>query len=362
MIRCRRCVIPETRPDTEFIDGVCSACLAFDRRPEIDWGQRKQDLIDLLDRHHGRVMVPSSGGKDSTAQVLMMKELGADVTVVTATTCHLTPIGRQNINNLARHARTYEVTPNQKDRAKLNRIGLEMVGDISWPEHMAIFTTPFRMACDLKLPLIMYGENPQAEYGGPSRDSQEARTMTRRWVSEFGGFLGLRPQDVATMGIDMGDYIPPKDATLAHFAVEAHFLGAYLPWDSHANAKMAIEAGLVYERPCAANWWEWENLDNWQTSCHDAGMFRKYGYGRGAAQISVDIRAGLIPREYALEWVRAHDGEFPEKYLGISFDEGAARIGMTEAEIVAQLDQFTNWDLFGRVDGRRPILKEFCLG
>jgi len=345
VIRCRRCTIPDTRPDTEFVGGVCSACLAFDRRPEINWAQRKQDLIDLLDRHNGRVMVPSSGGKDSTAQVLMMKELGADVTVVTATTCHLTGLGRQNINNLARHARTYEVTPNQKDRAKLNRIGLEMVGDISWPEHMAIFTTPFRMACDLKLPLIMYGENPQAEYGGPSKDSQEARTMTRRWVSEFGGFLGLRPQDIAAMGYDMTDYLPPKDATLAHFAVEAYFLGAYLPWDSALNATMAIDAGMKFAKPSSANWWEWENLDNAQTGIHDYMMFRKYGYGRGCAQISVDIRQGRISRENALAWVNEYDGVFPEVYAGVTIDEVLDRIGMTRKELNVIIENFTNKDL-----------------
>lgn len=346
MIRCRRCVIPDTRPDTEFIDGVCSACLAFDRRPEIDWDRRKQDLVDLLDRHHGRVMVPSSGGKDSTAQALIMKEMGADVTVVTATTCHLTPIGRQNIDNLARYARTYEVTPNQKTRAALNRIGLEMVGDISWPEHMAIFTTPFRMACDLRLPLILYGENPQAEYGGPTRDSQEARTMTRRWVSEFGGFLGLRPADIAAMGYDMSDYLPPKDATLAHFAVEAHFLGAYLPWDSYRNAMAAIQAGMRFALPCPANYWEWENLDNAQTGIHDHMMYRKYGYGRGAAQISVDIRNGLITREKALAWVLEHDGLFPIQYAGVHINDVLHRLEISREHLEAIMDRYTNWDLF----------------
>ena len=75
-----------------------------------------------------------------------MQALGAEVTVVTARTCHLTEIGRQNIDNLARYARTIEVTPNMTVRAKLNRLGLELVGDISWPEHAAIFSTPFSVA------------------------------------------------------------------------------------------------------------------------------------------------------------------------------------------------------------------------
>jgi hypothetical protein len=76
-------------------------------------------------------------------------------------------VGRANIDNLARYARTIEVVPNMTVRAKLNRLGLELVGDISWPEHAAIFSTPFHVARDTGHTLLMYGENPQDQYGGP---------------------------------------------------------------------------------------------------------------------------------------------------------------------------------------------------
>ncbi|KKN16257.1 hypothetical protein LCGC14_0977660, partial [marine sediment metagenome] len=46
-------------------------------------------------------IVPSSGGKDSHWQVLKLIELGVRPLVVTASTCHLTEIGRKNIDNLA---------------------------------------------------------------------------------------------------------------------------------------------------------------------------------------------------------------------------------------------------------------------
>lgn len=343
MIRCKTCVMPNTRPDTPFIDGECSACRTYKARPQIDWEARKADLVKLLDRHDGRVIVPSSGGKDSHFQALTLLEMGADVTVVTARTCHLTEIGRRNIDNLARYARTIEVVPNMEVRAKLNRLGLEMVGDISWPEHAAIFSTPFRMAQDLGINLIMYGECPQAEYGGPM-GSEQARTMTHRWVSEFGGFLGLRPQDfIGVEGIkDMSDYMLPKDIG----SVEAHFLGAYLPWNSHANARKALDAGMVHWlRPCAGNWWAHENLDNAQTGIHDWFGWLKYGYGRGCAQISVDVRSGRISRDEALAWVEKHDGAFPEWYMDIRVSEILDRIGMSRTNFDDIARQFTNPDI-----------------
>jgi hypothetical protein len=307
-------------------------------------------LLQLLDKFHGEVIVPSSGGKDSHFQALTLKRLGAHVTCVTAGTCHPTPIGRRNIDNLARHCTTYEVTPNRTVRAKLNRLGLELVGDISWPEHVAIFSTPWRMAVDLGKPLIMYGENPQAQYGGPP-GSQEAREMTLRWRAEFGGFLGLRPHDlIGTEGIterDMVDYQPPSAEDLDVHGVEAHFLGQYIPWDSHHNAEVAIAAGMQFKRPSIANWWPWENLDNAQTGLHDHMMWRKYGYGRAAAQLSVDIRSGRITRDEAVTFCHEFDGMLPEMYAGVPLDDVLDRIGITRARLNEIMDQFTNRAIHG---------------
>lgn len=341
MKRCTRCLYPDTKPDLHFdADGVCSACRNYANRANINWDARKADLLALLDRFDGRCIVPSSGGKDSTYQAITLKGLGADVTVVTARTCHLTDIGRKNIDNLARHCRTVEFVPNMTVRAKLNRLGLEMVGDISWPEHAAIFSTPFRAAVDMKIPLIMYGECPQAEYGGPM-GSEQSMQMTRRWVSEFGGFLGLRPSDMAGLeGIterDMLDYSLPDNVS----GIEAHFLGQYLPWDSHRNAEVAIANGMEYVRPSKANWWPWENLDNAQTGLHDYMMFRKYGFGRMCAQISVDIRAGRITRKAAMLLVDEFDGLFPDDYMGVSISEVLGKIGMSRKQLDEAIKRFS---------------------
>lgn len=368
MRRCVRCLYPTSKPDLFFNEqGVCSACVAHEKRKEIDWDERKKELVRILENapKNGSgydVIVPSSGGKDSHWQVLTLIELGARPLVVTATTCHLTPIGRANIDNLARYATTIEVSPNKTVRAKLNRLGLELVGDISWPEHVSIFTTPFKVACDLGIPLIFYGENPQNQYGGPP-GTEQAKEMTRRWVTEFGGFLGMRPSDMIGLeGItaqDMQDYMPPSAERLDRVGVTAYFLGQFLPWDSHENARVAKEAGMKQERPSDANWWHAENLDNLDTFWHDHGMYRKFGYGRLCAQICVDIREGLIDRSQAEQIVRERDGLMAEKYMGLSVWDSMRRIGVDKDHAMKILDRFTTWDLFSRVENGRPILKDF---
>jgi N-acetyl sugar amidotransferase len=362
--RCRSCLIPDTRPDTHFFDGECAACRNYRNRPAIDWEARRADLVRILETapKNGSgfdCIVPSSGGKDSHYQVLTLIELGARPLVVTASTCMLTGIGRANIDNLARYATTIEVTPNRTVRAKLNRLGLELVGDISWPEHVSIFTTPFRVAADLGIPTLFYGECPQREYSGPP-GSEDALQLTARWRAEFGGFLGLRPSDlVGQLGItdaDMADYVLPPPERLA--GISAWFLGQFIPWDSWRNADIAKAAGMRTRLPSVGNWWDFENLDNAMTGVHDYFGFLKYGFGRMAAQLSVDIRAGRLTREDAKGHVR-DDGAFPDAYMGVPLGKVLKHIGMTEPEFRAVCDRFTNWAIFCRVvddAGARPVL------
>lgn len=192
--------MPSTKPDLHLDEeGVCNACCSYEKRKEIDWDSRKKELQILLEKYKNPgnnwdCIVPVSGGKDSTYQVIRMLQLGLNPLCVTSTTCDLSEIGRKNIQNIKYFGVDYvEFSPNPRIRAKLNRIGLTEVGDISWPEHVGIFTIPVRAAVQYNVPLIVWGENSQNEYGGPAAAS-ENNILTRRWLEEFGGLLGLRVQ------------------------------------------------------------------------------------------------------------------------------------------------------------------------
>lgn len=343
MIRCTRCLYPDTKPDLHFDDdGVCSACRAYDKRKETDWAMRQGELEAILETGRNSsgydCIVPSSGGKDSTWQALKLIEMGARPLVVTATTCHLTATGRKNIINLARYATTIEVSPNKTVRAKLNRLGLEMVGDISWPEHVSIFTTPFKMACDFGIPLIFYGECPQEAYGGPP-GTDEAREMTLRWTQEFGGNLGLRPSDMVGLNditaADMADYMLPSTERVKGIGVTAYFLGQFFEWDSHRNRERSCAAGMISSLPTMRNWWPGENMDNAQTGLHDYMMQLKFGYGRATAQISVDIRSGAISRDAALKEIERRECLYPWHYMNIYIDHILKPLGLIGAEFDA---------------------------
>ncbi len=355
---CIRCLLPETKPDLSFdASGVCSACNAFAKRREIDWDQRKSEFLDLVNKYKSQsssswdCIVPVSGGKDSTAQVLKMLELELNPLCVTSTTCDLSEIGRQNIENIKSLGVDYiEFSPNKNVRKRLNRFGLETVGDISWPEHVGIFTIPVRAAVQYNVPLIVWGENSQNEYGGPAT-SQDSPYLNRRWLEEFGGLLGLRVSDVQNaLGLSQKQLIPytyPSDEELTAVGVTGLFLGHYFPWDGVSNYLIASGNGFkTYGKTVEGSIVDYENVDNYQTGIHDYFKYLKFGFGRATDIASLHIRRGRLTREQALSLVKKHDGMYPSIYLNKSLGEVLSGIGVTIKEFDNLCDRFMNTNLF----------------
>jgi N-acetyl sugar amidotransferase len=355
---CTKCVMPETKPDLGFdSEGVCNACKNYENRAEVDWEDRRHQLEELLTKYRVKdssnydCIVPVSGGKDSTYQVIKVLELGLNPLCVTATTDYLTELGRKNIENIKRLGVDYiEVSTNPVVRRKMNRLALEQVGDISWPEHVAIFTIPIRIAVQLGIKLIVWGENPQNEYGGPATSTQ-SKTLTRRWLEEFGGLLGLRVSDlIGQDGIrdkDLIQYTYPTDDELSSSGVTGIFLGYFLPWDGLQNALIAEANGfLTYGKTVEGSMVGYENLDNAQTGIHDYFKFLKYGFGRATDIACMHLRRGRLTRQDAISIVQRHDGVYPTSYLGVPLQEVLDSMNMTKSEFDEICDRFTNKRLF----------------
>ncbi|WP_018702258.1 N-acetyl sugar amidotransferase [Anaeromusa acidaminophila] len=366
---CKRCVMPDTKPDLVLDDeGICNACRSYEKRVEVDWDARKIELEKVVEKYRSKdgsswdCIVPVSGGKDSTYQVVRMLQLGMNPLCVTATTCHLSEVGRKNIENIKQLGVDYvEFSPNPLVRRKLNRIGLKQVGDISWPEHCGIFTIPVRAAVQYNVPLIVWGENSQNEYGGPAT-AAENNVLTRRWLEEFGGLLGLRVTDLIGMeGIEARHLIPysyPSDEELQRVGVTGIFLGYYLPWDGYANALIAQAHGFTtLTNTVEGSLVSYENLDNYQTGIHDYFKYLKFGFGRATDLACLHVRRGRITRQDAVEMVRMHDGKFPWTYLGKPIEEILAPLNMSVDEFIKVCDRFTNKKIFV-TDAKGALVKD----
>ncbi|MCH7725008.1 MAG: N-acetyl sugar amidotransferase [Planctomycetes bacterium] len=366
---CNQCVMPDTKPDLMFDDeGVCSACRNYENREKVDWEQRKHDLAEILPRYRSQdgkqydCLIPVSGGKDSNYQVLRMLEQGMNPLCVTASTDHLTELGRQSIESIKNLGVDYvEVTVNPVVRRRINHLALEQVGDISWPEHVLIFTIPVRLAVKFNIPLIIWGENSQNEYGGPAAAAENS-VLTRRWLEEFGGLLGLRVSDLIGQKEisqrDLIQYTYPSDEELKQVGVTGVFLGYYLPWDGLVNAMIAGAHGFrSYDKCVEGSMVNYENLDNAQTGIHDYFKFLKYGFGRATDLACMAIRRGRLSRSDAVRIVQQHDGKVPWSYLGVPLQEILASIGMSLDEFERICDRFTNKKIF-KCNARGNLIKD----
>jgi len=359
--------MPDTKPDLTFNEeGVCSACTNFENRKKIDWDKRKKDFEEIINKYRSDnnwdCIIPVSGGKDSTYQVIKILEYGLNPLCVTSSTCDLSDIGRKNIENIKKlGVDCIEVSPDPQNRKKLNQIGLREVGDISWPEHIGIFTIPIIISVKFKIPLIIWGENSQNEYGGPL-SSVENNILDRKWLEEFGGLLGLRISDLTDQNLINKNkillYKYPDKEDLKQNKTTGIFLGHYFPWSGISNSILSQVYGFSpFYKNIETAFVNYENLDNYQVGIHDYFKFIKYGFGRATDIACLYIRRGIIDRDTAIKIVEKVDGHFPWTYLDKKLELILENIDIGLEEFISICDSYTNRKLF-EVDQQGNLLKQ----
>ena len=365
---CKKCLYNDLKPDLFFNEqGVCSACTAFEQREKVDWVQREKEFKELCDRlvsdkYQYHCVVPVSGGKDSHYQIIKAKEYGLNPLAVCAVTDDLSGIGRANLNNVSNlGVDCIEFNCNARLRRKINAYTLREIGDISWAEHVTIFSIPVRAAIQFNIPLIIWGENPQNEYGGPYR-AQEARKLDNRWLQEYGGLNGLRVSDLIDKGIgtkqELNLYTYPS---LDLKTTNGIFLGQYFPWDGAQNAVIAAKYGFkTWYGPVEGIGYDYENLDNHQTGVHDYFKYLKFGFGRATDLVCNHIRRRNITRGEGKDFLLMYDGKYPNTYLGKPLEEVLEPLQIDIPEFLEICNKFANKDLFELRKGRvpRPLFKE----
>ena len=368
---CRNCVYPETKPDLTFDeDGICDACRFANVKDTTDWESRRKELVEIFNKFKNKdgsnydCVIPVSGGKDSTYQTYMVKEeFGLNPLCVSYHLPEFTDLGRKNLENLKKlGVDCLEFTPNPEICQKMQKIALIEFGDAQWPEHFGIFTVPVQVAVRYNIPLIVWGENPQAEYGGPLEDSTNSY-LDSKWCKEYGTRVGgqsnsyFGPEVMLQYGIDrkfLNPYIYPPDDEIKRVGVTGIFLCSFLKWNIKNQLEKVRELGFtLHEGPSEGTFTNYENLDNKIQGIHDYFKWLKFGYGRSTDNASVQIRLNWINREEAMKLVREYEGKLPEKYL----NEFLEQWNMSRDEFFKIADKFTNKELFKK-DSNGNLLRD----
>lgn len=355
---CKRCFYPETKPDLFFDEnGICSACIGAEQKNvNIDWKQREKDFYEIINKcklPQGKIgydcLVPVSGGKDSTYQAYFMKYVcGLNPLLVCFETTSITEIGQQNLDNLCDMGMDLiHFKKNHPVYKKMVIEGFKRVGDEMWPNHIGIFTIPAMIAVKFGIKLLIWGENPHQEYGGPMETLQN-NVLNRRWLEEFGGLLGNRIKDmVGVQGItekELTPYFYPSDEEINKLGVVGIFLGHYFFWDARKQLEVIKKYGFKVKEdgPVEGTYTNYENLDEKLVGLHDYLKYVKYGFCRTTDHVCIDIRNKRLTRAEGLELILKLDGKYPHKAIG----DFIAYSGLSKEEIDSVIDSYTNAVLF----------------
>jgi len=359
--------MPNTRPGIIFNnEGVCSACITEKKKDLIDWESRKKELEKLCDKYRGMhddgydCLIAVSGGKDSHFQVHIIKELmGMNPLLVTVEdNFTLTEAGKNNIKNISKEfgCDIISFKPNGKIQKPIMKYTFEKYLKPTYFIDVLIYSYPLHMAIKWDLPLVIYGENVNYEYGGV-----QIEEIPSALEQIFNGVAsGIPIEEFLTL-----DGVTKKDITMLTYPTIEEMKGAKLDpiylsyfykWNGYANYIFAKSRGfkdLSKEWRRSHHMEDYSQVDSIAYLVHSWCKYPKFGHQHATDIASRQIKTGLISREEGIEMVKKYDHNLDQRCV----DDFCAFTGYSRSEFWSIIDRFYNKDLFKKDKHGRWVLK-----
>ena len=335
---CKRCVMSNQRPRITFdAEGVCGGCSNNELyKKKIDWNKREEELNKLLDKYRRKdgkwdVVVPSSGGKDSAYVAHQLKyKYGMNPLTVTWSPLIYTNIGWKNFQSLRDTGFSNILSsPNGKTHRQLARLSFEEFGDAFHVFVLGQISYAFHIAIKFDIPLVMFGENGEAEYAGDLKAVDKPFIPSEEFTRLY--FKGTTVDELVEYGIknkkyfskdikksDLDFYKSPSSTELKNSGIEGkHFFGYYKNWKPQENFFYAAENTGFQPNPerTEGTYSKYASIDDKLDGIHYYMKYIKFGFARATDDASHEVRDGHISRDEAISLVKRYDGEFPEKYF-----------------------------------------------
>lgn len=363
---CRSCVLPDTRPNLVIgPDGICNACASHGTKRDIDWNARRTafDVLVTYAKNSANggydCLIPVSGGKDSTWQVVTCLEHGLKPLCFTWRPPGRTAIGEDNLRNLISlgvdHI-DYSISP-AVERV-FWRKAIERYGAPAIPMHMAIFNLTLSTAVRMRIPLVVWGENSAFEYGSAD-DESRGFALDEAWLRRFGVTQGTTASDWVDQDLTAQDLIPyqaPDAAQLALAGTRAVFLGYYFPWDPETSLRVATAHGFKRATAARTGLYDYADIDDEFISVHHWFKWYKFGFTRLFDNLSIEIRNGRITRAEAVDLIRRRGDDTPLADI----DALAKFIGLDRVGFFRLAEKFRNPDIWKR-RGDEWVIPDFLI-
>jgi N-acetyl sugar amidotransferase len=333
----------------------------MEEKKSMDWTPRKKELNELLAKHKSKgsdfdCIVPVSGGKDGSYVAYTLKhKYGMNPLAITVRPALSLEIGDQNLSNFIKSGYNHiHLSPNPIILDRLNKYGFIEKGFPYYGWLIAIMTAVIKTAVNFKIPLLVYGEDGEIEYGGSTESKHKALydiNYMKRIYLEGGHekvFERIK-QDGDISDEDLSFFKFPTDDEISEVGLSFTHWSYFEPWDSYRNYITAKEhCGLIEkDEGNLDTFTNFSQNDQALYALHAYLMYLKFGFGRATQDAGIEIRRGSMTREQALNLVKMYDNAYPSDLIDTYLDY----YKMTKEEFDGVLDKYANRDLFEKIDG-----------
>ncbi len=363
---CLRCLQPDSRPGTEFVDGVCPACQFKLTSRVQDWTLRKRILKTVVEsrKASGHIsghdsILGISGGKDSTRLALFARDaLGLNPLLVSVSYPpeQMTLVGARNLDNLSRLGfDVYQTSPSPATWKTFMRSSFLESANWAKSTELALFSGVPQIAIENGINLILWGENPGLQLG--ALETLGNQGWDGNSLRKMNTLVGMDRDWLLSQGVassHIGPYLYPSTAEFDSHNLQIVFLGwAMGNWGLLENGLIAGLAGLQSRTDSPLNTSDLVNLtsldEDW-VILNQMIKYYKYGFGRATDYVNEWIRTGRISRSEGIPLVEKYDGACADKYIK-SFSEF---IGISIEVFWQTVRKHTNAALFDIHPAGRP--------
>ncbi|ABM78756.1 N-acetyl sugar amidotransferase [Prochlorococcus marinus] len=365
VVSCSNCLAMSTRPRISFDErGWCNACTWMERKKHLDWDLRQKELRKLLLEYKegsGKFdcLVPVSGGKDGSYVSYNLKhKYGMNPLCITITPPLPLKLGEENLKSFINCGYNHiSMNPSSIAMKEINKLGFKEMGFPYFGWLIAILTIPIRIAMDLGIKLIFYGEDGEVEYGG-STETISNPFINVDYIREVyleDGYdrvlnkINLPESDLNLFRFPEGNKSQLDDIKIVHWSY-------FENWDPYRNYMVAKEYCGLKEAPKTniGTFTNFAQNDQALYALHTYLMYLKFGFGRANQDACIEIRRGAMDRDQALTLVDLYDGQYPDHFTEMYLEY----FEVNQEEFDQILDQWANKKLFNKIKGRwRPKFK-----
>ena len=371
---CKKCLTTDLRPNASFSDGVCIACSYTDSIQDdnsslkLNILQHKIQESRKKQRNKGAYdcIVGVSGGKDSTRQAHWVRDrLGLRPLIVCCAypPKQMSEIGARNLTNLMEMGFDVIVaTPAPQTAAHLALESFKQFGNVCKSTEMSLFSTVPRLAIELGVNTIFWGENPALQVGDAAVegfDEFDGNNLRRLNTLTAGGTDWLKEEVKYSYLAE--HYFYPNEIEFEKKKINIFYLGpAWDDWSNDDNSVYASLQGLTLRPGEESETGDLSNasmLDEEFTNINMMLKYYKFGFGRATDSVNEQIRAGKINRDEAIKIAEQYDGVCSDRII----NSYANYVGITVTEFWNIANQWVNGTIFEIQDGKRPT-KKFKVG